>query len=367
VSTEVELPSSPSSKRTSGLDGKANDGNPIPESAPRSKPPPADGPAPASTAPPASARASASLPPPSYPPASLPPASIRPRESLVKPLLASEALMEDLAPVEPWRDAARIWCAAVGIGVAAFGLFPVLGVQAGGMRAAAPSFVLGAVALVAALARVSYRQRAVAMLVLGLLCAVTGLGGAGPASGISVDGGGAGLARIAAATALPAALIFRARYRAYAGARWLLASAFVLTFPFVLLLVSRFVPFTADGATMGSMVALVLIVASLVGFMGSETTGAGTYVGAGVLSGVTLELLLSALGRPGATDGFASVADILLGAVVFAATAGLAALGLFQILAWRFSADARRIDLHARIKEPSKRPPQPSSDWSTRS
>jgi hypothetical protein len=269
-----------------------------------------------------------------------------------KPLLASEALMEDLAPLEPSRDVARFWCAALGVGFAALGALPLVGLRPGGTLTAGLSFFLGGVALVAALTRVTYRQRAIAMLVLGLLVVLTGLGGTGPAAFIAHDAPGLGLARAFAATALPGALLFRAHYRAYAGARWLLGAAFVVALPFVALLAWRLATHEPDLSTAGSIVALVVTLVGLVGFMGKETTGAGTYVGLSVLVGLGAELFFSDLSYPGTLDAWSSIFMTALGSTAFVAATGLSALGLFQLLASRLSVDARRIDLHAATPEP---------------
>jgi len=309
--------------------------------------------------------ATPSSPPPSSP--TSPRSEERPRETPAKPLLASEALMEDLAPIEPSRTAARLWCAAVGVGFAGLGALPLLGVRPGGTTAALSSFLFGGVTLAAALTRVSYRHRAVAMLILGMVAALVGLGGAGPAANIATSAPVLGFARLLAATTLPAALLFRARYRAYAGARWLLAAAFVCALPFVILTVLRLAALAPELATAGSFVALGVVVAALVGFMGSETTGAGTYVGLGVLCGLGTELALSDLSHAGAFATWQSPTSSILAAVAFVAATGLSALGLFQILAWRLSDDARRIDLHAATPEKPRRRPEPptTSDWSS--
>ncbi len=281
-----------------------------------------------------------------------------------KPLLASDALMEDLAPLEPSRDVARAWCAAVGIGFAALGALPLVGLRPGGAITAGLSFFLGAVTLVAALTRVSYRQRAFAMLVIGLLVVLTGLGGTGPAAFIAQDAIGLGVARAFAATALPGALLFRARYRAYLGARWLLGAAFVLAIPFIILLGLQHAYREPDLSTAGAIVALVVTLVGLVGFMGKETTGAGTYVGLSVLLGLGVELFLLDLSRPGKLDTWPSIVTTALGGVAFVAATGLSALGLFQLLASHLSGDARRIDLHAAMPEPV-RVRTNKSEWTT--
>jgi hypothetical protein len=281
-----------------------------------------------------------------------------------KPVLASEALMEDLAPVEPARRGARAWCLGVGAASLLFGALPLVGLLPGGKQAALPWLVTGAIALVAGVTLVTYRQRAVAMVVLGLLSGVVALQGAG---GLLMEAGGGppwGLARLVAAVALPAALLFRARYRAYRGARIFLGTALALCVPFAVHVVLGL--FGPTGVAMvGSVAVLAVLAGSLTGFMGSETTGAGAYVAPATVVVLALDLALEGLGFR--SDQWALL-GIATGAVAFGLASALASLGLFQILAWRFAADARRIDLHSGRRE--SRPPEsdrgPGSDWSTR-
>jgi hypothetical protein len=288
-----------------------------------------------------------------------------PSERLSRPpVLASEALMEDLAPVEPAGASARIWCAALGAGFAVVGALPLLGLRPGGLTAAVPSLVIGAIALVAALARVTYRQRAVAMVVLGLLSGVVDLGGTRAALATGAGGVGWSLSRLVPAIALAAALIFRSRYRAYGGARIFLGAALLTAVPFAIHSVIGF----SDGfgpGQIGAVVALIAIAASLTGFMGSETTGAGPYLAWGIVLALATELGLRALWAPGALRTPTNIIHVSIAATAFVGAAVLAALGLFQIAAWRFAADARRINLHPPVSRPKGR--QDSDvDWSTR-
>jgi len=303
-------------------------------------------------------------PPPSYPRETRLPSDSLPdparRPVAHKPLLASEALMEDLAPVEPARRRARGWCAGVGAASLLIGGLPLLGVLGGGMTAAIPWFVTGAIAVVAGVTPVTYRQRAVAMVVLGLLTGVVALQGAGGALMLADGGSGWGLARLFTAVAIPAALLFRAQYRAYAGARIFLGLALCVSLPFAVHTV--FALFDGGGVTTAAAVLVLGILAgSLAGFMGSETTGAGAYMAYATLIGLALDLGVRGLGK-GPLIGVAT------GAVAFGGAAALASLGGFQILAWRFAADARRIDLHSPRRDsmsPESRR-EPPSDWSTR-
>ena len=294
-------------------------------------------------------------------------AEASPIPSRAKPLLASEALMEDLAPVEPARRDARTWCAACGIAFLVFGTLPILGLLPGGLGAAVPWLVTGAISLVAGAARVNYRQRAVAMLVLGMLTGVVALQ-ASDGAALHADGGPAwGLSRLFAAVSLAAALQFRARYRAYAGARVFLGTALTISVPFVVHIALHL---TREGgfgpAHLGAIIVLLAVTASLTGFMGAETTGAGAYMGPIIVSAFALDLALSGLATVGPSAGLAVLLSLAVGSAGFGAAAGFTGLGLFQILAWRFSADARRIDLHS--PKPERRPANqdPPSDWSTR-
>ncbi len=334
-----------------------------PEPAPSAVPPSEEN---GSAAPPVSTVVSTPLAAPAAPavlesstPIAAPPTTPPPRIAR-KPLLASEALMEDLAPVEPAARAARAWCAGVGAASLLFGALPLVGLLPGGTQAAIPWLVTGVIAVVAGVLPVTYRLRAVAMVVLGLLSGIVALQGAGGAL-MQADGGAAwALARLVAAVALPAALLFRARYRAYAGARVFLGTALFMSLPFGVHTVLSL--FGAMGvATAGAVAVLFVLLGSFAGFMGAETTGAGTYMAPATVVVLALELLLRGL-TPGPLLGVAT------GAVAFGGAAALAALGVFQILAWRFAADARLIDLHSspRSSMPPRSDREPPSDWSTR-
>lgn len=275
-----------------------------------------------------------------------------------KPFLASEALMDELAPVEPGRRTARLWCAWLGAWLTLFGALPLVELRPGGLQAAVPSLVVGAIALVAARARVIYRQRAVAMVVLGLLTGIVGLHGT-PVGAPSLS-----LPRLAPAIALSAAVVFRTRYRAYAGARVFLGIAIIVSLPFVGLTALDF----RGGfgvAQVGSLVALAAIAASLSGFMGAETTGPGPYAAHGVILAFAIELALHVLFSPDGERTTATLPDVVSASLAFAGACMLASFGVFQILAWRFAADARRIDLHSPKADHEERRDS-EVDWTTR-
>jgi hypothetical protein len=287
--------------------------------------------------------------------------------SRAKPLLASEALMEDLAPVEPARRDARIWCGACGVAFLLFGALPLVGLRPGALGAALPWLVTGAIALLAGMFPATYRQRAVAMLVLGLLTGLVALQSSSTL--VRADGGAAwGVARLFASVTLTAALLFRARYRAYAGARVFLATALVISVPFVVHAARVFWSGAGFGpAHVGALLVLATVAATPIGFMGAETTGAGPYVAFALVVTASLELASRGLAVVGPSGGLAPLLGVIVGAAGFGAAAGFTALGLFQILAWRFAEDARRIDLHSGMRQQGPKSEQePTSEWSTR-
>ena len=174
-----------------------------------------------------------------------------------------------------------------------------------------------------------------------------------------------GFFRFLAATVLPAALLLRARYRAYARARWLLAAAFLAALPFLGHAVNLLLVDELGLAHVGAAAGAVAVLASLVGFMGSETTGAGTYTALGLVVTLSAELALESLTNAGMRASLADMGEILATTLAFAATAGLSTIGLFQVLAWRFAPDARRIDVH-RTGKRDRSDEQEREDWSTR-
>ena len=300
------------------------------------------------------------------------------RVSAPQPLLASEALIDDLAPLEPAMQTARRWCLGAALLFSVLGVLPLMGLRPGGQVAALPAFVLSGIALVAALRSIPYQHRAFAMLALGLLAAMAGLSGAGPAADIGIDGGMWGGVRLLAATTLPAALLFRATYRAYSGARPILGVAMATALPLVAHEILT-LALATDALLLqaGAVLALLAVVATLSGFMGSETPTVSWYTALGVVVGISVELGLRGLHMHPSVTSYPEVANVvdvlglLTPPLAFGAVAGLSALGLFQLMAWRFARDARRIDLHRLPKDeptpPSHRGQPSSADWSTRS
>lgn len=283
-----------------------------------------------------------------------------PERARQTPLLASEALIEDLAPREPGRNAARGLCVGLGLAlVAAGGLLDLRGDGALADQTV-PSALLGGVVIVAGVLPVSYARRALALAVVGLLAGALGLRDIGPAGGIAVGGEAWGFFRFLAATALPAALLFRARYRAYGPARWFLGGAFLVATPFVVHAFATVATEELRLTHVGAVAAVAATLASLAGFMGAETTGAGGYLGIGLVIAFGGQLGLELLERGGAPP-----IDALATVLGFLAACTMVSVGMFQLLAARFSADARRIDPRSsREKKPPRRPPPEENDGS---
>jgi hypothetical protein len=287
---------------------------------------------------------------------------IRTTGSHPKPLLASEALMDDLAPREPWRAAVRWWGAA---GAVLLGGAAAVRMLYGGTVAAPLLWSAAVVALLVALLPMPYALR-------GLLFTLT----AGAAGGLGVNGHGpaADMAKIGqwslvhflAASLLGGALLFRSRYRAYGPARFALALALIASLPFAV----RCGIYLARGTLplqVASGVALVALVLSLFGFTGSESTLAVRHVAAFAILAITGEVGAELLAPHGAALG--SPAGLCAAAAVgaFAATTLLGALGVFQLLSWRNWTQARAVDVRKRGKDDDKEPmpSMPGDPWST--
>jgi hypothetical protein len=284
--------------------------------------------------------------------------------SAAGPLLASEALRAELAPVEPWRAGGRLWCAMVGLWFGVLALVPSPA-EAFGSPAKLGSLALGAVALFVAAVPIGYAVRAALVLLVALTTALLGVAGLGPAAAAARPAAEWTLLYVLAAAALPAALFFRAHYRAYAPARAILAAGLAAALPFA----SRAVLLVASDAhtlvQVGAAVALGALGASLIGFMGSETTAAASYLAAAVFVGI-----LGALGCElvAATDPAAAWSELALGAGSWVAASGVAllgAIGVFQLLASRHWREARAVDVRPLEERPSMRS-LPGDVWSTK-
>ncbi len=261
-----------------------------------------------------------------------------------KPVLASEVLKEELAPLRPAATAARWWLAGTALALGLLGLAYRFGLGLPGETISASSETFGAAAALAGLAILPfpYVVRAVASLAVGVALMSAGVAGIGPLGGVAVDGGTIrDITRMVTLAVLPASLLFRVSYRAYGRARVILTIALLLSLPF---LVGQILLAANSGVSeitrLAAGLAAAAVLCGLFGFMGSGTTGAGSVWAALVLALLPAETAfrqLTPLAGPD-TGVFTYPA-----AAVGMLAAGLAAsIGLYQVLAAMFAADARR-------------------------
>ena len=264
------------------------------------------------------------------------------------PLLASEVLREELAPLQPSRDSCRLWLALVAAALTALGLALRFGVGVPAERFGAATVAFSAAGALTAVAALPfpYALRAGVALLVGVVLMGLGLQSGGPLGGLTVDGSlERGVARMLTLTALPAALMFRARYTAFRRARVMLA----LPLPFVILDAIL----VADGsapviARAGAAPRVALVALSLFGFMGQGTTGWAALWATLVLGGLPIPVGLRHFTLADAATGYLTYPATAVGLVC----AGIvASLGLFQLLAAAFAPEARRLSL---VSSPNK-------------
>lgn len=262
-------------------------------------------------------------------------------------MLASEALREDLAPSEPGKRQFRFWLIGIALALIGLGFAFRHGIGNPELRwqAATLSFSAAGALIATALLPFGYGLRAGVSFAIGIGLMALGLRGSGPLSGIALDGGLLrDLTRLVTLTFLPAALLFRAHYRAYKRARYMLATALVLTLPFVATEGLLALNDSAGWVTrIAAGVNVLVVLCSLFGFTSSATSGGGSWWAMFVLFLVPVEIGLRQ---------FTPLADADTGYLLYPATAlgvqcaaMLAALGLFQVVAARFGAHARDTSL----------------------
>lgn len=270
----------------------------------------------------------------------------RPVSEPKPPLLASEVLREELAPLQPSRHACRVWLVLVAAALTALGLALRYGAGVPAERFAAATVAFSAAGALAAVAVLPspYALRAAVAVLVGVVLMGLGLQSGGPLGGLTVDGSlERGIARLVTVTVLPAALMFRARYTAFRRARVILAVALALALPFVvvegLLVVDSSAPVIARG---GAALSVALVALSLFGFMGQGTTGWAALWAALVLGGLPIPVGLRHFTLADDATGYLTYPATAVGLVC----AGIvASLGLFQLLAAAFAPEARRLSL----------------------
>src|SRR5690349_11323867 len=153
------------------------------------------------------------------------------------PVLASEVLREDLAPLEPGRRASRWWDGGIALLFLAVGICLRFGFGVADVSPQAGAICLAAAAATGATGLVPfpYLWRALVGAFAGATVVALGLFGAGPLALLAqpVSNPLTEIFRVATCVAIPAALLFRSHYRAYERGRMLLAVAFVLALPFL--------------------------------------------------------------------------------------------------------------------------------------
>lgn len=263
--------------------------------------------------------------------------------ALPPPILASTALIEELAPLEPGRRVGRLAFAGVGAALWAVGAAIRSGVgpaEAMG-DASTIAFSAGAALLAAAALPFAYLARAGVALACSAVLMGLGLQGRGPLAGLAIDGGLArDFTRLVALCGLPAALLFRSRFGEYRGTRLVLAAGIAASVPFVVLGAllaaddgAATVPRVAAGASVATVVAASL------GFLG----GGGARSG-GLFAGLVLAVLPAEIGLRELTplaDAETGMLAYPLTAVGMVCTGLVAAVALFHLLAGALAQRAR--------------------------
>jgi hypothetical protein len=286
------------------------------------------------------------------------------------PVLASDILREEIAPEAPARRAIRVALLAFGTIslVAAFGVSERFSAFAGlaPARLSAPWAFEGAiataiVAAIAAFVPLPYAVRAVVASVAGAVPLAMGALQLGPLARLGDEGRWTALAMAAMATALPAALVFRARYRAFRAARVILGVALGLSVPAVILLVLC----ALDGAQSLSARGLAVVgiagaAAATLGFMGPETSAGCTQWAAVVVGAYAARPTWRAISSAwsGREEDTVALTAAALGALV---ASTLVTFAVFQILAAALARHARKVDVH-RAVGPGASDPGPRSN-----
>ncbi len=268
------------------------------------------------------------------------------------PVLASEILREEVAPAAPARRAVR----AALLAFCAFSLAGAFGAKIGfgPARLAAPWAVEGSldtavIAAIAALVPLSYAQRAAVAALVGAAPLAMGVAGVGPLSRLGDEGFGRACALAVMATALPAALIFRSRYRAFRAARVILGVALSLSLPAVILLgltaANAGEPLAARSV---AAVGVAGALAGLLGFMGPETSGGCAQWAAVVVGAYAAEPTWRAVACAwrGQTQDTLALLVAALGALV---ASTLVTFAVFQLLAAALAGHAREVDVHRAV------------------
>lgn len=258
-----------------------------------------------------------------------PPAHVNP------PILASDILLEDVAPHHPAANILRTALAAVALSFTALGVLDVTGVvKAAG---AGEELVVATIAVVVMLFPLPYVTRATLAALVAFVPLALG-------ACLLPESAAHRLAIGLLATVLPCVFFFRARYRALSAARVVLAVAFGIAAPGLIFAASSALDANAPLALRvvdGALVAGAL--AGAFGFMGAETTGM-----CGVWASTTILLVSAHVATVCWTDGWRIAVS---GAVIGLTCSTLLALAGFQLLATVFANAARKVDVHRPVMD----------------
>jgi hypothetical protein len=262
------------------------------------------------------------------------------------PVLASEVLREDLAPIEPGRLASRFWGAGAAVVLVAVGLCLRWDLGVSSPVAETVCFAVAAAQAATAVVPLSYLWRAMVGASVCLAAVVLGLLGGGPLALLTapgLSGPWAEIFRLVAAVVLPAAILFRSHYRAYGRGRVLLAVAFALAIPFLINEGALFVQAESPVAQIGPGTAIAIVLLTVFAFVGAPATSV-TAVCAVVLGiSIALDIGMRQAYLPPPT-GSGPLSHALTAAAFVACTSPIA-MGLFQLLSAIYAHEARLVDV----------------------
>jgi hypothetical protein len=241
-----------------------------------------------------------------------------------KPILASECLRDDAAPIEPNDRGTRLWTAGLGLAIVGcagtmLARSVSMGADGNALRVAAAAGLTGLLIAILGLASKKYALRGALVLatILGGTCALL----------VGHDGFGMVLVRWLLLAPLPAALFLRVSYRSDKTVRAMLGASIV-----AFLVVASFAAGTFVFSPGASLVARIVAGAmalvsglSLLGFMGEETTAGCTAWGTLAILLGAASFVLEAFYRAGAPSW------LVMATVAFALP--IAVIGVFQIVA----------------------------------
>lgn len=259
------------------------------------------------------------------------------------PILASRELLDEVAPLQPWRRLSRAAYSAAGAALVALGVASRagLGPAEAGQSASSLAFSAGGALAAAAVLPFGYRERAGVAGACAVVVMALGLDGLGPLAGLALDGGVVrDVARLTALCVLPAALLFRAQFGEYRGARVVLAGGITASLPFVALgALLAADPGAAGVPRIAAAASVIAVVGACLALLGSGAARAGTAFAALLLTILPLEIALREL-TPLA-DADAGRLAYPTTAAAMAACGAVAAIALFQLLAGALAQRAR--------------------------